>query len=125
MEVIAKRSLAVEGIVTESGWTAYPPGGRIQLDLVDVRKRVIYEVERGPLFHIVESTATGLDKAERQAALVGEPVRLVNPRTQDRMNLFRASEVVWISVTVSGRAGFGPKAAERLSSLGIKMKIVG
>jgi len=30
-----------------------------------------------------------------------------------------------ISVAVSGNAGFGPKAAERLSSLGIKMKIVG
>ncbi|MDA4116478.1 MAG: hypothetical protein OK442_07985 [Thaumarchaeota archaeon] len=125
VEVIAKRSLAVEGIMTESGWVAYPLGGRIQLDLVDVRKRVIYEVKPGPLFHIVESTATGLDQAERQAALVGQLVRLANPRTQDRMDLFRAVKVVWMSVAVSGKAGFGPKAAERLSSLGIEMKIIG
>lgn len=125
VEVIAKRSLAVEGIVTESGWIACPLGGRIQLDLVDVRKGIIYEVKPGLLFHIVESTATGLDQAERQAALVGQSVRLANPRTQDRMDLFRVSEVVWISVAVLGKAGFGPKAAERLSSLGIKMKIVG
>ena len=41
------------------------------------------------------------------------------------MDLFRVIEVVSISVAVSGKAGFGPKAAERLSSLGIKMKIVG
>jgi|SRR5271154_345268 len=102
-----------------------PLGGRIQLDLVDVRRRVIYEVKPGSLFHIVESTATGLDQAERQAALVGQPVRLANLRTQDRVDLFRVSEVVWISVAVSGKAGFGPKAAQRLSSLGIKMKTVG
>jgi len=32
--------------------------------------------------------------------------------------------VTWISVAVGGKAGFGPKAAERLSLLGIIMKTV-
>jgi hypothetical protein len=117
--------LAKEGINALPGWTAYAFGRGVRLDLVDMEKGNIYEVKTGFLFHIVESTVTRLDQAERQAALVGKTVRPKNPRTRDEIAQFRVSSVTWISVGVEGKAGFGPRAAERLSGLRIMMRTLG
>ena len=124
-EQITRRLLAKEGINAQTGWNAYGLGRVVRLDLVDVEKRNIYEVKTGPVFHIVGSTATRLDQAERQAALIGKSVRLKNFRTRDEITQFLVSSVTWISVGAEGKAGFGPKAAERLSALGIMMRTLG
>jgi len=124
-ELIAQQLLAKEGINAQLGWTAYAFGRAVRLDLVDMEKGNIYEVKTGFLFHIVESTVTRLDQAERQAALVGKMVRLKNLRPRDEIAQFQVSSVTWISVGVEGKAGFGPRAAEKLSGLGIIMRTLG
>ena len=124
-ERMAQRSLAREEIKAEPGWSARAFGRWVRLDLVDLENGQIYEVKTGSLFHIVESTASGLDQAERQAALIGRSVGLRNVKSGEEVPQFRARGVTWISVAAGGKAGFGPKAAKRLSGLGISMKTIG
>jgi hypothetical protein len=120
-----QRLLAVEGIKAELGWVAHAFGLTIQLDLVDIKNKDVYEVKPGPLFHIAERTATGLDQAIIQAALIGKSIRLENRRTRKEVTKFQVRTVTWISLVVQGKTGFGPKAAERLSALGMLSRRIG
>lgn len=120
-----RRLLAGEGIKAELGWVAHVFGLTIQLDLVDIKNNNVYEVKPGPFFHIAESTATGLDQATIHAALIGKSIRLENRRTGKEITKFQVRRVTWISLVVGGKTGFGPKAAERLSALGIISRRIG
>jgi hypothetical protein len=120
-----QRLLAREGIKVELAWVAHAFGLTIQLDLVDIKNKNVYEVKPGPLFHIVESTATGLDQATIQAALIGKSIKLENRRTGKEIAQFQVKRVTWISLVAEGKTGFGPKAAERLSTLGIISRRIG
>lgn len=104
-----QRLLAGEGIKAELGWVAHAFGLTIQLDLVDISNKNVYEVKPGHLFHIAESTATGLDQAIIQAALIGKSIRLENRRTGKEITKFQVRRVTWISLVVGGKTGFGPK----------------
>jgi hypothetical protein len=120
-----QRLLAEEGIKAELGWVARAFRLAIQLDLVDIKNKNVYEVKPGPLFHIVESTRTGLSQAVIQAALIGKLIRLENRRTGEEITQFQVRTVTWISLVVEGKTGFGPKAAGRLSTLGIISRRIG
>jgi hypothetical protein len=120
-----QRLLAGEGIKAELGWVAHAFGLTIQLDLIDIKNKNVYEVKPGPLFHIAERTTTGLDQAIIQAALIGKSIRLENRRTGKAITKFQVRRVTWISLVVEGKTGFGPKAAERLSALGIISRRIG